>query len=122
MSKIKENASGSASGAGAIASTVAPVKKRDRKKDEQAKETIFAMSAEDIEDMILVRRRAGLPELSEARLDEISPLLVMLQHMLEKYREAYEQGGDEAAIKALLQDGYKEEQVEQIAKVFHKLS
>lgn len=60
---VTENASGAATGAAAIGSTAAPLGGTKRKKGDKEKkvpDTIFAMSAEDIEEINLIRRRAGL--------------------------------------------------------------
>lgn len=64
MSKkdVKENASGSASGAGAIATTPGALGGKGKVRRRQPPETIFAVSEQDKEDIREIRKRAGLTE------------------------------------------------------------
>lgn len=64
MSKkhVKENASGSASGAGAIAATPGALGSKPGKKGKKKQDSIFAVSEEDLEEIALIRRRAGLTD------------------------------------------------------------
>lgn len=103
---LLENSSAGATGAGAIASVTTGLgsRKRSKKSEKEKKvpETIFAMSAEDIEDVISIRRRAGL--------NESSPLLATLLIALKRYGELLSAEGERAAYEAMIRDGFNKKE------------